>query len=114
MKVRLRPATRADYVHIYGEPPKYTFRGIVGELDDGTLAGIGGILYGSTPLAFMDLRVDAREHRKALVKATKMLMEAAREQHLHVFAVPQDEETAPRFLEHFGFKPQHGGWYRWN
>lgn len=114
--ITLRDATRADFETWFGYPPANTLRATVGE-EDGELVGIGGVVYGEDrkPKAFMDVRAGVSS--RAMIRGVRRVLDMMKREHRIAFAVANDDERAPRFLEHFGFKcirhSEQGAIYQW-
>lgn len=73
--------------------------------NEGELLGYGGILYGSFPEAFMNLKPEALEWPKILARGARSFRRVLNE-HERVFAIADENyATAPRFLEWIGFEP---------
>lgn len=116
-KVVIRNATTDEVERMVGKQGK-TVRAVVGVMD-GNVLGIGGIVYEDSYIkAFMDITEEGKLCKKSLAKATKMVLEMAKEKNLKLIAVADDTDIAPQFLEHFGFKFSHdtdiGPVYTWH
>jgi len=111
--MELRTATAADFEEVFGLPAPHTFHAVVA-VDEGTVAGIGGIMFADTSIAFMHVcdGVDLRKHKRMLVRALRLFKKMLRNHH-QVLAAPADEVTAPGFLQHVGFERVEEGVYLW-
>ena len=115
-KVEIRNATPEEVEKMVGKQGK-TIKAVVG-IQDGNLLGIGGIVYENGFVkCFMDITEEGKLCKKSLAKATKMVLEMAKEKNLTLMAVADDRDVAPRFLEHFNFEFSHdtdiGPVYKW-
>ena len=116
MSCELRTLTRGDFENWFGHPPSNTLRGVVG-IVDGVIVGIGGVVYEDhIAKAFMELRPEARRYKRDIIRGARWVVEMMEREHKLVYAVAQDQENAPVFLKHFGFKPVEsslGEVYQW-
>jgi RimJ/RimL family protein N-acetyltransferase len=100
-----RPATREDYIAFYGEAPKRSLRAYVLDLD-GRILGVGGIRYqnpGQPPFLFSDIKPEARQWPKEMVKAAKMALADFGPAPILAIADPH-EKGSIRLLTYLGFK----------
>lgn len=111
--MKIRQATRDDFIQLYGAAPPRSVYALVGEQDDGSIAGIGGVYFDRVHIAFCDLRVDPKHYPISMMKAAKRIMSEVRRRQSMVMATPDNPETAVRFLEHLGFTHYRGEWFRW-
>ena len=115
MTVEVRPATREDLLRYFEKdrlgPSVKAIAGIV----DGRIVGVGGIAFmGGRPVAFCDLKDEARPYRKTLHKAALgILGEAKRRHRLIVAFIDRSEPTAERWIERLGFRHFDGDTYMW-
>jgi N-acetylglutamate synthase-like GNAT family acetyltransferase len=108
--VILRPATSADFIAMFGQPPKWRVRGLAAEID-GKLVGLGGLalmMPCETWCAFMRATDEFRARPIALHRAgLRMMAEAKRLGIRRLVALAEPGiEAAPRWLARFGFAPQ--------
>ena len=117
--VTFRPATEADFIAMFGEPPQQRVRALAAEID-GRLTGLGGIALvtpGETQnshhacefwVGFMRATDELRARPVALHRAGLRMMDEARRlgiRRLVALAEP-GIEPAERWLRRFGFKPE--------
>jgi hypothetical protein len=102
---QVRPATSEDLAAFLGGPPPYTCRAIVGELD-GVPIGIGGIGYErGRAFVFCDLKPEARQFKRAIVKAALSVLEMSQCRGIKPLAVADPEEPGSvRLLTWLGFR----------
>ena len=104
--VQIRTATAQDARKFYGQDPVYSFRGIAAELN-GDIVGLGGLYFeDGKPVVFSEIRDAMRPHKKAIAKATRMLMQMLDDlgRSAYAFACP-NEPTSGYLLAKLGFKP---------
>lgn len=111
----LRWATPEDIDAFYGKRPPQTVRAMILEID-GVVVGIGGLT--SEPgqaVAFIDLKPEAKQHKKALVRALRTGYDKLmRDNKLPIIAVADpNEPTAEGLLKHFGFEHMENGVFKW-
>ena len=106
-RVAIRYATAADLRAFYGERAAEapSMRAIVGVTPAGEILGVGGVRMirsaRETPVLFMDLKPEARAHRRELIKAVRMTLAMVG----HAVAVcDASTPRAREFLEHFGLE----------
>ena len=113
----VRPATREDFLAIYGFPPARTIRAFTAELD-GKPAGIGGIATGAgQPTVLFSHMTDAlKPHRRFIVKAARFLSEMGRQNHAVAVADPEMRLSA-KLLSRIGAQhvasEREGEVYKW-
>jgi hypothetical protein len=105
MSVEIRDTTKQDWIERFGFEPAYSFRGIT-ITDDDRIVCVGGVTYQRPPYAFMDWDEDY-PRKRILVAATRRFFDKVKETHKYMYAIAKDNETAPVFLEHFGFEYHH-------
>lgn len=112
--MNVRQATREDFESFFGVPPAMSFYGVVVENDE-EIVGFGGVAHTAIgSLAFMDSKVEAREHKRALVLAARKLLEMMEQRGRFILAAPENTRQAPAFLQRLGFEPSSAnGWYKW-
>jgi hypothetical protein len=108
--VTLRPATFADFIAMFGQPPKWRVRALAAEID-GRLIGLGGLalmMPGETWCAFMRATGEFRARPVALHRAgLRMMAEAKRLRIRRLVALAEPGiEKAERWLARFGFAPE--------
>lgn len=111
----LRWATLDDVEAFYGCRPPQTIRAFAFEAE-GRLLGIGGLSReGGNIVAFIDLKPEAKQHKKALVRALRTGYQALfNGNKLPIIAVADSNEpTAKGLLEHFGFVHMENGVFTW-
>jgi len=103
-RCEIRTATAKDAHDFYGKPPSNSFKGFVA-VKSGRVIGIGGVFYTKTGLiAFSDMKPEMRQHKKAIVKGCRMIMDMVKNAEVPVYAVANDNEpTANNLLERLGF-----------
>lgn len=104
--VLIRQATARDARAFYGRDPIYSFRGYAAELN-GDIVGLGGVYFeDGKPVVFSEIRDAMRPHKKAIAKATRMLMRMLDDlgRSAYAFACPE-EPTSGCLLAKLGFKP---------
>lgn len=104
--VQIRQATVQDAREFYGQDPVYSFRGYAAELN-GDIVGLGGVYFeDGKPVVFSEIRDAMRPHKKAIAKATRMLMRMLDDlgRSAYAFACPT-EPTSGYLLAKLGFKP---------
>jgi hypothetical protein len=108
--VVLRPATKADFIALFGQPPKWRARALAAEID-GELVGLGGLglmMPSETWCCFMRATDAFRARPVALHRAGLRMMAEARRlgiRRLVALAEPGIEK-AERWLARFGFEPE--------
>lgn len=113
----LRPATRGDLARFYGCVPA-SMKAIVAE-HEGVIVGVAGLRYcGDKLLAFSELRESMRSHKKAILRAGRMLCRLMQDAKAPIYAVAsKNEKNAAGFLRHLGFEfamdSEDGEVYRW-
>jgi|GEM_PF-2603410 len=97
---------------MYGRPPIRRVRALAAVDAEGGLLGIGGIeRQPSGACLFLDIAegVDARRHRRTLIRAVRRVLGWTARDEGRVFAIRDaDRPTSAAFLEHFGFAPLGG------
>ncbi len=116
MPVTVVPATSALLHAYYGEREIPSTYALVA-LEDGAPIAVAGLirlrggrafLYSDTPRALH------KKYPKATVEITRHLLRLAEKRGWDVVAQSEDNDTARRFLEHFGFeKMEDGGYIKW-
>lgn len=101
MKEEILPATDADYFLVCGEMPKFTMR-LFKVVDEGRLLGIFGYHY-MDERAVIFSNVHAKMPAKKLFRIAIACMKKISQHGIPLIALAS-ECTAPRFLEHLGFK----------
>lgn len=116
MKPDIRNATAKDYEKFLGVAPTSNFRGVVVTLDD-DIIGIGGVLYEDKPKVFMDYRDELLNYKRAMVRATHMVVDRMKETCVICYALAQDDNKAINYIFHFGFEFSHysrdGAVFKW-
>ena len=108
--VTLRPATEADFLTMFGEPPEWRVRALAAEIE-GRLVGLGGLglmTPSETWVCFMRATDEFRAHPVALHRAGLRMMDEARRlgiRRLVALAEP-GIAAAERWLSRFGFAPE--------
>lgn len=102
------PTTKADFDEI-GKKPPYRLFGLTARNEFGKIIGFGGIAYleDGRKMAFADLTDEARQHRIALHKAGRKIMETARRKGIKRLIAMADMDASPaaeRWLKRFGFR----------
>lgn len=101
MKEEIQPATTEDYVTVCGQSPKFTMR-LFKVVDDGRLLGIFGYHY-MNGKAVIFSNIHAKMPAKKLFRIAIACMKKISQHGVPLIALAS-ECTAPRFLEHLGFK----------
>jgi len=121
-EVVVRRATPAEIAALAPGDDRPTMKAWVGVIpgaSPGTerIVGFGGLAFRQGRwIAFCELSDEARRHKRAIVRAGRDVMDAARRDgHCFVYAqADADEPMARRWLESLGFQPDNKtGLYRW-
>lgn len=101
----LRPATAADWISFYGEPPKHSFQGLVAE-QDGKPVGMTGIQFQKPyPVAFGNMTDPMRPFKQSIWKAARWMIRLMAEHGRPVIVIANpNEPTAPAMLTRMGFR----------
>lgn len=114
--VIVRRAARADIEAFAGDGERPTMKAWVGEID-GRIIGLGGLAYRHGRwIAFCELSEEARPHKRAIVRAGRAAIDAARRAgHTYIYAeADQSEKMAKRWLASLGFRADpKTGLFRW-
>jgi N-acetylglutamate synthase-like GNAT family acetyltransferase len=106
-RVVLRPAERADFDALLGEPLPHRVRAIAAEID-GRLLGVGGLAFlpDGTVGAFVHANDEARKYKVAMHRAGLAAIQMAREAGIRRMVAMADPniEAAEPWLERLGFK----------
>ena len=101
MTLDFRPATRQDFIDLYGKPPSMTVKAIVASENDKVVAIGGYYLVNGMAVAFSDLGRPLP--KRDVLKAAKAFMTFLKSMKLDICAaVGSYGHTA---LQHFGFEP---------
>lgn len=113
--IEMRWVTPADIDAFYGARPPQTVRALA-LVEEGKVIAIGGLTSEKQyAVAFIDLKPEARKHKKALVRAMRTAYERLvqnSKQPIIAIADP-NEPTAAGLLEHFGFEHIGESEYQW-
>jgi hypothetical protein len=112
--VSLVPATEEMIREFYGSNPPRTVRAIAG-VRDGEVLGVGGYyILGRRVFVFSDIKPEAMKEKKAIVRATKIVLGMVRKSGIPGMAIADDGiEGAEKFLSRIGFEKQPSGVYEW-
>lgn len=112
MRVRLREATSADVLAMFGALPPHRIRAIAAVIDEGAaerIIGIGGLGFrgDGTVIVFAEISDEMRRYPAAVQRAGRAGMALIRKSGvpLVVAEAQQDNPRAERWLRHFGFIP---------
>ena len=115
-KVIVRQAALEDIEAFVGDGEWLTMKAWVGEID-GRIVGLGGLAYRHGRwIAFCELSDEARPHKRAIVRAGRAAIDAARRAgHPFIYAeADESEPMATRWLESLGFRADpKTGLFRW-
>lgn len=115
-EIIVRRATPTDIEGFAQDGERPTMKAWVGEID-GRIVGFGGLAYRRGRwIAFCELSEAARPHKRAIVRAGRAAIEAARQAgHTYIYAeADESEPMAKRWLESLGFRPDpKTGLFRW-
>jgi hypothetical protein len=101
--IKLRPATRQDFIDFSGRPPSSTMK--VWVIDrDGDILGMGGLcFFESKCVAFSDIKEGVP--KKSVLRCALKVKEMIKEYGQEVWAIrDKKRETSKRFLEYLGFE----------
>jgi FMN phosphatase YigB (HAD superfamily) len=110
-KVEVRPATAGDMEAYYGHRNKQTawvWAGLV----DGEVVGIGGWSYvAGDPIAFLDLKDEARPYKVTIWRGIKRVLAEAQSRGVRLIAIrDEDELSSTRLLTRAGFRERGVYW----
>ena len=98
-----RSATQADVDQFYDEPPGYTMRAIVAELDGRVLAVAGTYRAKDHIYAFSEMKDEMRGRKRDILRMAAVTMPLVR-RHVQVIAfASKTEKSSQRFLKWLGF-----------
>lgn len=109
-------ATREDFITMLGEPPPYTFRGVVIR-DNGKPVAIGGVMRAhGKQVVFTEF--SGPVNKRCLILAWRKIRGIMASMHTTIYAIrDENQPTSESFLRHFGFEKfldsDHGEIYRW-
>lgn len=110
MRVKVRPATHADFMTLCGREPPYRCRAWAGEVD-GRLVAIGGAAFGMHPTAaatvFLEGSEEARRFPVALHRAALTALISLRNAGLTTIAMVVDtcKPRSEAWARRLGFEP---------
>lgn len=106
MTMHVRYATKEDIDRWFQQAAPGTMRAVVVE-DGGQLLGVAGLVrMGDHIQCFSSILDRLRPHKRALVKAARLVQQMVHEVNGPVFAVcSSSEPTAPGLLRALGFQP---------
>lgn len=116
--VKIRPATHADIISLYGKRHHRSMRAIVATIDE-VPKGIAGLYYDKDKLvAFSDFDEELRAYPFLIYKAAIKIRDMIKTAPCTVYAVAHpDKPGADKLLKHIGFeyvgKCREGDIYQW-
>ena len=103
-KVELKFASAEDVEEFYGGPPLFSCRAVIARLD-GKPVGLGGVYRcGKTMVVFTEIREEMRPHKKAIIRAARMVLNIINRYTTVVAYADPDQQTADTFGSHFNFE----------
>jgi hypothetical protein len=104
--IRARPATPEDFLEFYGKLPVRTTRAVVGEKEDGTIAGVAGYyLQGNVAVIYSDYKGGLSKRDE--VRGAKIAVDFAKQAGVDLVAT---QEVDNDIMKHFGFEPEGDIW----
>lgn len=108
MKTEIKPATREMLTEMYGHPPSRSMRAYAGFADGQLLAVFGWYYVNDDAVLFSKMKPEARKYKKTLVKAARMVVNAAK---VRLKAIPDcDVPGSEKLLAHLGFRKVGHAW----
>ena len=104
-KYEILPATKGDIEAFYGASLPMSVRGVVLRANSEPIA-IGGVfMKDGVAIGFSEIKAGCARPKKHIIKTALEVQKLLRK-HPQVRAFANaDEQSAPRFLEHLGFRP---------
>jgi len=101
--IEIRRATAKDVESWYDGPPAYTMKGYVIVEDESILAICGVFWCEGKKYIFSEMKEQMVRYRRAIIKAARKVMADVEGETVYAVAT-EGIESAPRFIEHYGFE----------
>lgn len=112
-KPNIRALKKADLIAFYGEPLKYTVRGLAVELN-GEPVAVAGVISTEPHQAFSMIRDELRRSPKTIMKLGKMFKRILDSYDNAIYAyADENEKNSSNFLKHLGFEQIDDGMFKW-
>lgn len=113
--VEVRPATRADLAGFYEKDAiGPSFKAIAGTVDGKVVAVAGLAFVRGRPVAFCDMKDEARRYKLLIHKTARRVIDDAKRRHRFIYAeADENEPSAARWLTALGFEQYEGSIFRW-
>ena len=101
--IEIKPATKELIYQWYDGPPAYSMRGYV-IAEGGELIALTGVfICEGKKYIFSEVKEEIFKHKRMIILAARKVMKDVEGQTVYAVAT-EGVETAPRFIEHYGFE----------